>query len=135
MQKYSRPYVDVFDYEGVSQFVREAKMVSKLLSDIERNISARDRWLPNFVENLAEIEDVLNDSRFYPRALQSSMGATVLKMSPVTNGQQLVLKMCEKLRKRLAFGLSLKTFIYALSLITRFAHDGNLSGLCSLLTY
>lgn len=127
------PYIDVFADMGVVQFIHETKMVGKLMTDIKEIKSVRDRWLPNFIGNLSEIESVLNAPVHFRVPKPEMLGSSLFAYSPKTIGQYLLLAMCERLRKRVKKGLSLKTMIYLLSLITRFAKDGNYESLSLLL--
>lgn len=127
------PYIDVFAEMGVAQFIHETKMVGKLMLDIKEIKSVRDRWLPNFVGNIEEIENVLNSQDYFRVSRPEVMGTSLFAYTPRTIGQYLLLAMCERLRKRIKKGINLKTMLYLLSLITRFAKDGNYDALSLLL--
>lgn len=46
------PYLEAFEHKGLAQFVHEAKMVGKLVNDINTKKSVKDRWLPDFIDSL-----------------------------------------------------------------------------------
>lgn len=128
------PYLDAFEHKGLTQFIHEAKMVGKLIQEIKTRIPVRDRWLPNFIVSLKNIEDVLNSPRYYHEKAFTHLGGTRLKRTPETLGQYIIAAMCERMRRRIARGLSLRVLIYALALITRHALDNNIEKLSALLT-
>lgn len=127
------PYLDAFDHQGLAQFVHETKMVGRLVRDIGLNTSVRDRWVPKFIDSLAQIEEVLNSPRHYVNREPSKMGSVKISRSPTTIGPHLAVAMCERMRRRINTGLSLRVIIYALSLIARFAMDGDKTSLSSLI--
>nr|APG79111.1 hypothetical protein 3 [Hubei lepidoptera virus 4] len=129
------PYLDAFTENGVKQFIHETRLVGKLVVDIKRNNSVRDRWIPNFIQGIPEIEDVLNDTRYFTISKPELLGGTLFSVSPRTIGQYLLLAMCERMRLRIAGGMGLKVLFYAISLIARFAVDNNFESLNVLLIH
>nr|APG79106.1 hypothetical protein 3 [Hubei lepidoptera virus 5] len=129
------PYLDAFHYKAVAQFIHESRMVKKLISDINERNSVRDRWLPNFIESLREIEDVMNNPAYMPSDLPSLRVSRGRSGAARTIGQYILLAMCDRMVRRIKTGISLKVLLYAISLVSRLSLDGRSSIASGLLTH
>ncbi|CAB3233524.1 unnamed protein product [Arctia plantaginis] len=126
-------YADTFGMRAIAQFVHETVMVGKLVEDICTKKSAKDRWLPNFIDDIEEIEKVLNDPAYVRDQLPPIYDVRRAPIKYTTIGQYLVLAMCERIRKRIKFGIGLRSLFYSVSLISRFALDGNFVSMNTLI--
>ncbi|KAJ8720785.1 hypothetical protein PYW08_006250 [Mythimna loreyi] len=129
------PYIDAFNRRAIMQYVHESRLVSGLIRDIHDKKSARDRWIPNFINGIEEIEYVLNEERFLSFDLPPILHAQEGEVRFRTIGQYLLLAMCERMRRRTNSGIGLRCLFYAISLIARFAMDGNETSLSTLIIH